>query len=78
MNWIEVEWHSWHCAYINMDEIYADCERMMEEQNAPITQVIDKAIDSYVATLDDVDHYSWTEDAQRQVKEVALEHFGVE
>lgn len=78
MNWIEVDWHSWHSVCINVDEIYVDCERMMKEQKAPITQVVDKAIDSYVAGLDDADYYGWNDDAQNQVKEVVLEHFGGE
>lgn len=78
MNWIEVEWSSWHCVEIDMDAIYANCERMMKEQKAPITQVIDKAIDSYVTCLDDVDYYGWNEEAQRQVREAVLEHFGGE
>lgn len=78
MSWIDVEWHSWHCASIDMDEIYANCERMMKAQKAPITQVVDKAIDSYITCLDDVDYYGWNDDAQNQVKEVVLKHFGGE
>ena len=78
MNWIEVDWHSWHSVYINVDEIYVECERMMEEQKAPITQVVDKAIDSYVAGLEDADYYGWNDDAQNQVREIVLEHFGGE
>lgn len=78
MNWIEVEWQSWHCANIDMDDIYASCERLMKERKATITQVVDDAIDEYVKGLDDENYYSWNEDAQKQVREVVLRHFGGE
>ena len=76
MNLMEIEWQSWHCTQIEMDEIYAICKRMMKERKAPITRVVDKAIDSYITCLEDEDYYSWNEDAQKQVREAVLKHFG--
>lgn len=78
MNWIEVEWQSWHCAHIDMDDIYASCERLMEKRKATITQVVDDAIDEYITGLDDENYYGWNEDAQKQVRDVVLKHFGGE
>jgi len=78
MNYIEVEWQSWHCAQINMDDIYTRCERRMKEEKTTITKVIDQVISEQIACLDDADYYSWNEDAQNQVREIALRHFGGE
>lgn len=78
MNYIEVEWPSWHCVQIDMDDIYASCERLMEKRKTTITQVVDDAINAYITCLDDENYYSWNEDAQKQVKEVVLKHFGGE
>lgn len=78
MNLIEIEWQSWHCTQIDMDDIYTACKRLMKERKASITQVVDEAINSYVSCLEDVDYYGWNEDAQKQVRDVALKHFGGE
>lgn len=75
MSLIEIEWKSWHCTEIDIDDIYAICKRMMRERKASITQVVDKAISEYISILDDEYYYSWNEDAQKQARKAVLEHF---
>lgn len=75
---LKIKWQCWTCANIDMDDIYARCERLMKERKATITQVVDDAIDGYVTGLDDEYYYCWSEDAQKQVREAVLKLFGSE
>lgn len=79
MNLLDVEWQSQHYTQIDMDDIYnAVCKRMKKEKRVPIAQIIDEVISAYVSCLDDEYYYSWNEDAQKQVREAVLKHFGGE
>lgn len=78
MKILTVDWQCWHSASINIDEIVSSCERAMEKRNVSITDIIDAVIDSYVAGLEDEQYYSWTDEAQEQVKNAVLAELGGE
>lgn len=78
MKILTVDWQCWHSASINIDKIVSSCKCAMEKKNVSITDVIDAVIDSYVAGLDDEQYYSWTDEAQEQVKNAVLAELGGE
>lgn len=73
---LNVEWQSWHEVLVDIDEIVEYCKYRMEKWRAPLEEVIDDAINDFISGLDDSLYYTWTEDAQKQVRDAVLQAFG--